>query len=204
MAAQNDHDEDDKKQSQQQTNPLYQSDPQHPQMLKTLPADGGMGGGTNKPISYPFQRTFQAPQQGAGTQTPGQQTAMPWSQLAPNMANFGRSATPWAQTMQAPQMPMQGQQAAAPGGMPNWQALMQRFGGGNTQAPSPVFQMPRFQAPWMQGMQGGQGFQLPPWLAQAAQAIAARGGGGFAMPGLGAAQQGGQGLPIFNVPRNTY
>lgn len=193
---------------------------------------GGMGGGTNTPparspqsVAYPFQRTLQTP----SASQPGQQTAMPWSQMAPSMANFGRSATPWAQTMQpqqAPQTPMQGQQSA-PQGIPNWQALMQRFGGGNAAgqatAPSPAFQQPRFQMPWMQGggqaAAGGGGFQLPPFLQQAAQAIAARGGGGFQMPGFGGPQGatpswgggmampnwgGAQGLPIFNQQRNVY
>lgn len=208
-AQQNDNDEDDK-----------QRTPRQPAQGAQEPREGGMGGGTNAQPTYPFQRNFQTPQ-GPAT-TPGQQTAMPWSQMAPGLANFGRSATPWAQTLQAPQMPQQGQQAA-PQGMPNWQALTQRFGGGNGQAPSPAFQQPRFQPPWMQSAQGGAagggGFQLPPWLQQAAQAIAARGGGGFQLPGFGGPQGatpswgggmampnwgGAQGLPIFNQPRNTY
>lgn len=208
MATQQDDDENKK------SNPLYQSDPQNPQMLKTQPTDGGMGGGTNnaKPVAYPFQRTLQTP----SASQPGQQTAMPWSQMAPTMANFGRSSTPWAQTMQ-PQAPVQGQQGA-PQGLPNWQALAQRFGGGNVAgqatAPSPAFQQPRFQLPFQgAGAAGGGGFQLPPYLQQAAAAIAARGGGfggpqgaipsggsGMAMPNWGGAQ----GLPIFNQQRNVY
>jgi hypothetical protein len=186
------------------------------------PTDGGMGGGTNAqraPVSYPFQRTFQQPQTAGAT--PGQQSPMPWSGLMPGMAPGGNGATPWAQSLQAPQQqnaqpggilggPGQGQ--GSPVGMPNWGALMQRFGGGGQQAAAPSF---------LQGWGGGQqaqggGMQGNQWLQGAIQQLAqrfagARGGapqgGGFQMPQWGGVPQAtGGALPqgagsTFAMPR---
>lgn len=187
--AYNDNDEDDQKK------PATSSAAQPNSGPTKVPLGGA---GATQSTVYPQVRTFQPPQNPQGT--PGQQTPMPWSGLSPAFGNVqGRAATPWTQNIQAPVQPQQGQQAAgAPGGMPNWQALLQRFGGGGQQ-PSPAFQPQRFMPPWAQGgaPQGAPG-GAPPWLQQFAQQIAQR-GGGFAMP-----QQGGQGLPIFNIPRNVY
>lgn len=87
---------------------------------------------------------------------------------------------------------------AAPGGGPNWGALMQRFGGGG-QAPAGGYTPGQGTAPLPQqgGMQPRMGMGQSPWgqhIQQAIQALSQRfggmgqQGGGFQMP-----QMGGQG-----------
>ncbi len=154
----NDNDEDDQQKKKQ---PAQQPSPQ----AQGQGTPGALAGGGQGQQAYPFQRTFQPPPGGA---TPGQQTPMPWSGGAPGYAGGG--ATPWAQQLTA--APQAGQQAAMPGGMPNWQALAQRFGGGQQLGnASPAFQRPQFGGFGGQGMAGG---QQNPWLQQLMQGAAQR------------------------------
>jgi hypothetical protein len=157
-----------------------------------------VGGSRAQPQAYPFAQTFQAPSEAVA----GQRTAMPWNGANPSLQGGG-GATPWTQSPYAqaagqanasPYSVAAGQaNMGAPGGMPNWAALAQRFGGGQQLGnASPAFQRPQFGGWGGQGMAGG---QANPWLQQlmqgAAQRIAAaRAGGGGQWPGMGAQQQG--------------